>query len=79
MEADLIVGDNEPYTGELEGDTMNRHGTQRGLAHALLEIRQDQIADDDGAIVWAERLARLLAPILQTESLFEFNLSRAKS
>ena len=38
------VGDNEPYSGELEGDTMSRHGTGRGLAHVLIELRQDLIA-----------------------------------
>ena len=39
----LCVGDNEPYSGELEGDTMSRHGTGRGFAHVLIEIRQDLI------------------------------------
>ena len=39
----LRVGDNEPYSGELEGDTMSRHGTGRGLPHVLIEIRQDLI------------------------------------
>ena len=41
----LTIGDNEPYHGALEGDTLNVHGTRRGLAHALVEIRQDLIAD----------------------------------
>jgi predicted N-formylglutamate amidohydrolase len=31
-----------------------------GLPHALVEIRQDLIADDDGQRQWASRLARLL-------------------
>lgn len=56
----LVVGDNEPYTGELEGDTMNRHGTRRGLAHALIEIRQDLIAEEAGIGEWAGRLSALL-------------------
>jgi predicted N-formylglutamate amidohydrolase len=30
------------------------------LPHALIEIRQDLIADDSGQRQWAERLARLL-------------------
>lgn len=72
-EGDLVVGDNEPYTGELENDTMNCHGTKQGLAHALLEIRQDLIADEAGAEAWAERLARILPPIFKTSPLFEFN------
>ncbi|MFN0264663.1 N-formylglutamate amidohydrolase [Tepidamorphus sp. 3E244] len=56
----LVVGDNEPYTGELEGDTMNRHGTQGGLAHALIEVRQDLIADAAGVGEWAERMSAVL-------------------
>ncbi len=60
----LTVGDNEPYDGALAGDTMHRHATLRGLPHALLEIRQDLIADAAGATAWAERLARILPPLL---------------
>ena len=47
-EAGWCVGDNEPYSGELEGDTMSQHGTGRGLPHVLIEIRQDLIADAAG-------------------------------
>jgi predicted N-formylglutamate amidohydrolase len=57
----LTVGDNEPYHGALAKDCMYRHGTRRGLAHALIEIRQDLIADDAGAEGWAERLAPILS------------------
>lgn len=53
----LVVGDNEPYSGKLRGDTMFRHGTGRGLAHALLEVRQDLIGDDRGVNEWAGRLS----------------------
>jgi predicted N-formylglutamate amidohydrolase len=63
-ERDLVVGDNEPYDGALEGDTMYDLGTKRGLPHVLVEIRQDLIGDDEGQAVWAEKLARVLAPIL---------------
>ena len=57
----LVVGDNEPYSGALRGDTMYRHGTQRGLAHALIEIRQDLIADAPGVAEWGGRLADLFS------------------
>jgi predicted N-formylglutamate amidohydrolase len=57
----LIVGDNEPYAGALAGDCMYRHATLRGLAHALIEVRQDLIADEAGVAAWAARLAALLA------------------
>jgi predicted N-formylglutamate amidohydrolase len=61
---DLVVGDNEPYDGALRGDTLFRHGTARGLAHTLIEVRQDLVADEPAAHAWAERLWRHLAPIL---------------
>ena len=59
----LVVGDNEPYAGALANDTMYRHATARGLAHALIEIRQDLIGDEAGAAAWAERLAPILADL----------------
>jgi predicted N-formylglutamate amidohydrolase len=63
-EGDLMVGDNEPYDGALKGDTLNVHGAQRGFPHVLIEIRQDLVADEAGETAWAQRLARLLRPIL---------------
>ena len=56
----LKVGDNEPYDGALGGDTMFTHCTSEGLAHALIEIRQDLIADANGQHAWADRLAPIL-------------------
>jgi predicted N-formylglutamate amidohydrolase len=67
---DLVVGDNEPYSGTLEGDTLNVHGTRRGLPHALIEIRQDLISDERGVDEWIERLARVLEPILNDREAF---------
>ncbi|QPC42175.1 N-formylglutamate amidohydrolase [Kaustia mangrovi] len=61
---DLVVGDNEPYSGELEGDTLNRHGTARGLPHALIEIRQDLIADGEGVAAWIDRFAAILPGVV---------------
>ena len=59
----LTVGDNEPYRGGLCGDTIDVHGTQHGLANALLEIRHDLIDDEAGICDWVDRLARLLPGI----------------
>ena len=39
----IVVGENEPYDGKLAGDCMWQHGTRRGLAHTILEVRQDLI------------------------------------
>lgn len=62
-EPDLVIGENEPYTGELKGDCLYRHGTMRGLAHALIEIRQDLVREPEGQTQWAERLARIMSRI----------------
>ncbi|MCP4379918.1 MAG: N-formylglutamate amidohydrolase [Hyphomicrobiales bacterium] len=59
----LLVGDNEPYSGALIRDSMYRHGTRRGLAHALIELRQDLIADEAGAAAWVDRLAPVMADL----------------
>ena len=67
----LTVGDNEPYSGRLKGDTMFRHGTQRGLAHALVELRQDLIAEEPGQAEWAGRLTDVLRPLAGAEGLNE--------
>jgi predicted N-formylglutamate amidohydrolase len=63
-EPGLRIGDNEPYLGSLKNDTMYRHGTARGLAHALLEVRNDLIAAPAGVLEWADRLEPLLKSIL---------------
>ena len=65
----LFVGDNEPYTGALRHDTMYRHGTMRGLAHALLEIRNDLIADQRGILEWADRLVPILRELASDKTL----------
>jgi predicted N-formylglutamate amidohydrolase len=67
----LVVGDNEPYAGALAGDTLYRHGTRRGLAHALVEIRQDLIAEEAGALAWAERLADILSGLNPRKDIHE--------
>ncbi len=63
-EPDLVVGENEPYTGRLEGDCMWRHGTNRGVAHVLIEIRNDLVADRTREEAWAARLAPILSDAL---------------
>jgi len=60
-EADLVVGDNEPYAASDRTDyTLVNHGERRGIPCVELEIRQDLIATSEGQCAWAERLARLL-------------------
>ena len=61
----IVVGDNAPYTGQLKGDTLYRHGTRRGLAHALIEVRQDLILGPEGQAEWATRLAEVLRKVVR--------------
>ena len=60
-------------TGEARepvGFTQRHHAFNRGLPHVAIELRQDLIAEEAGAAEWAERLARLLKPILATPGLY---------
>ena len=58
----LTVGDNEPYRIELAEDyTVPVHGDARGIPAALIEVRQDLLADPAGIEAWALRLAPVLA------------------
>ena len=61
---ELVVGDNEPYAGALRGDCIHQHATVRGLANALIEVRQDLIRDAAGQEEWGAKLAKILADIL---------------
>ncbi len=58
--AGFSVGDNEPYTGALEGDTWDTHGTKTGHANVLIEIRQDFLIDPRKAGIFATRLKPIL-------------------
>ena len=61
QEPGLVVGDNEPYfVSDATDYTIPVHGERHGLPHALIEIRQDLIAEEAGQQQWAERLARLV-------------------
>lgn len=69
---DIVVGDNEPYDGALKGDTMYRHCMVKGIAHALLEVRQDLIGTEAGIAEWAERLAPIFAAMNDDPTLHEY-------
>jgi predicted N-formylglutamate amidohydrolase len=60
----LTLGANEPYSGGLPGDTMDRHGVRKGIEHALVEIRQDLVTEEAGQRAWARRVADALAAVL---------------
>jgi predicted N-formylglutamate amidohydrolase len=64
-EAALVVGDNEPY-GPQDGvyHSVGRHGQSRGLPCAMIEVRNDLLADEPAQRQWAERLQRALQSAL---------------
>jgi len=64
-----VVGDNEPYDGALKGDTLYDTATARGLAHVLVEFRQDLVADETGALEWAQHFEKALQIALQAPHL----------
>lgn len=69
---DIPVGDNEPYSGrENHGHTMHSHATPRGLANALIEIRQDLIDTHHGADAWAGLLGQVLRELMADPGLYK--------
>lgn len=59
-EAGLIVGDQQPYSGQLLNATMNRHAEANGIPYLGIEMRQDLVSDAPGQA----RFADLLRPIV---------------
>ena len=65
QEGDITVGVNQPYFVSDEDDyAIPVHCERNGLIHVELEIRQDLIAEPQGQLAWAERLARILPQAL---------------
>ncbi len=61
---DWCVGDNEPYSGHLPGDAIDRHALQHGRHNTLIELRNDLIADPAAQQGWAAHLAPILTASL---------------
>ena len=55
----LVVGDQEPYSGQLLNATMNRHAEADGRPYLGIEVRQDQIATPGQHAQWAARLSAI--------------------
>ena len=64
-EPGMVVGANEPYSGHLKGDTIDRHAIATGRQNTLIEIRNDLIQLDAEQAAWADRLAGLLPGALE--------------
>ncbi len=68
----MSVGDNEPYTArDGHGYTLSEHAASRGLAHVLIELRQDLIDTHHGAAAWTDRLADSLRVVLENAGVFQ--------
>lgn len=60
----LNVGDNQPYSpADRVYFTLEQHARSRNLPCAMIEIRNDEIADEAGEQKWAALLAALLGPL----------------
>ncbi len=63
-ETDLCIGDNEPYSGHLPGDAIDRHALRLGRHNTLIELRNDLIGTKAQQAHWATRLAPILTEVL---------------
>lgn len=64
-----VTGENQPYTGHLEGDSIARHAIAHGRPNLLIEIRNDLIASEADQAEWAGRLARAIQKVLAEAGL----------
>ncbi|WP_374435106.1 N-formylglutamate amidohydrolase [Tabrizicola sp.] len=64
-ETDLCIGDNEPYSGHLPGDAIDRHALRLGRHNTLIEVRNDLIGTAEHQAHWAARLAPILTEVLE--------------
>ena len=72
----LTVGVDEPYApADLVYNTVSRHARPHGLLAAMIEIRNDEIADEAGQRAWADRLADIL--LAATPALLGANAEHA--
>jgi predicted N-formylglutamate amidohydrolase len=68
---DLVVGDNQPYSGLRDfGFTVQFHAQRPRLPHVMVEVRQDEIATPEGAGRWAGILHEALREPLADPALY---------
>ncbi len=58
------VGDNLPYSGRTLNYTLDVHADALGRPHVSIELRQDLVADESGALRWADLVFDAVTPIL---------------
>lgn len=68
---ELLVGDNEPYSGRHKEDyTVDHHAEGRRFPYAAMEVRQDLLDSPAKVESMAGRLHQVLEPILSDASLY---------
>jgi len=67
---DMNIGNNIPYSGRMKNDTLYNHGTSKGLANILIEIRQDLILDSKEQLRFSKLITKPLADNINNTSLF---------
>lgn len=69
--SDILVGYNEPYPIENEFDySIPVHGEGRGLASAMIEIRQNEIDSITAAKQWAARIALAVGNVISVRMAY---------
>jgi predicted N-formylglutamate amidohydrolase len=67
----LVIGDNQPYSGQREfGFTVTFHAQRTRLPHIMFEIRQDEITEPSGIERYADLLGDCLEPALADPELY---------
>lgn len=79
---DLVVGDNQPYSGLRDfGFTVQFHAQRTRLPHIMFELRQDEIATTADALRYARIVHEVIREPLQDPALYSLfdgdNLDRA--
>lgn len=64
-----VTGENQPYAGHLDGDSIDRHALAHGRPNVLIEVRNDLIGTEAGQRDWAERLAPVIRAVLAESGL----------
>ena len=67
----LIIGDNEPYSGKEIYYSLDFHAGNAGLPHCAIEVRQDLVTTTADAIYWADVISKSLGEILRSQKLHE--------
>lgn len=62
----LVLGDNQPYSGRDGVYTVDRHSYGSGLPACGFEVTNDGLETAAGRAAWADRLAVVLADVMET-------------